>query len=53
MGAMRKPVAANVERDELPLKVLGVAILLAFLLLFAAANATIACKATLELSPDA
>jgi putative OPT family oligopeptide transporter len=42
MGAMRKPTGANLERDELPLKVLGVAVLLAFLLLFAAANATIA-----------
>jgi uncharacterized oligopeptide transporter (OPT) family protein len=42
MGAMRKPTGANIERDELPLKVLGVAVLLAFLLLFAAANATIA-----------
>ena len=42
MGSMRKPSAANMERDELPLKVLGVAVVLAFLLLFAAAKATIA-----------
>jgi len=41
MRAMRKPTTGKTERDELPLKVLGVAVILAFVLLFAAANATI------------
>jgi putative OPT family oligopeptide transporter len=39
--SMRRPLAAGEERDELPIKVLGIAIVLAFLVLFTAANATI------------
>ena len=41
MGSMRKAPAAGEERDELPLKVLGIAVLLAFIVLFTAARATI------------
>ena len=41
MSSMRKSPSAGEERDELPLKVLGVAVVLAFLVLFVAAKATI------------
>ena len=46
LRAMRKPLASGEERDELPLKVLGIAIVLAFAVLFIAARATIAGGST-------